>query len=810
MTVRPRAARRPRLRPFAAPALLAALLCAQLFSARATAVPILDEAPRLFVTGTAPVRLALAGEAPGDPVLANLVHADPERARKHIEATRDADGLHALSFLVDGIYGFRTATGPVVIRRSAFENVARITYTPRSDERIDSLHVTGSFNGWRERDLPMRYDETAALYEVSLPVKPGRYEYKLIRNGAWIANPDEPARRDDFFGGWNSLLVTGVEEKPPRILPESRETVGDTTVYRFRSADGRPLQGLLQAEDRLHAGALEGDLLAFRVPRSDRGRYLHLTYWDAQTTFGPAFLWFEGAQGERDLMAEVLYFAMVDRFRNGNPANDDPVGVNELHPNADWRGGDLAGIRAAIEEGYFERLGVTALWISPVVPAARGVHRDALPPNRLYTAYHGYWPVELDGVDPRFGTPEELKALTAAARARGMRTLCDLVFNHVHDQSSLPREHPDWFNPIDLPDGRRNIRLHDEFPWSTWFDEFLPDFNFDNPAALDHALARGLAYVRDFGFDGVRLDSVKHLPPHFVRTLRSRAGRDLPFLGETLSDRHTIAGYIGSDLLDGQFDFPLYHTVVATLARENRDMRYLVEEIERSQLEYPAGAIMCNLLGNHDFPRFLAFADGRIPPDSDGKDIGYTDPPRAPGPEAFERLKLAYAFLFTMRGVPLVYYGDERGMTGAGDPDNRRMMIDEKEMAPAAREVFATVRALSDLRRARPSLYAGALVPVALGAEHLAFVKGHFDGDRLLVVLNRGLATELHVDVPSWMPAGSFKDLLGGKTYAARDGVLRLPVEPHRFFVLEPVAEAGKGGPEGGKARKGKAKGRKR
>src|SRR5690606_20944094 len=125
----------------------------------------------------------------------------------------------------------------------------------------------------------------------------------------------------------------------------------------------------------------------------------------------------------------VLYMLLVDRFANGNAANDKPIG-DPVHYDADWHGGDLEGAKKVLESGYFEKLGVRTIWLSPTNRQTDEFHLGD--GNQVYSAYHGYWPVKACEVEPRFGGDAALKAFVAEAHKRGIRVLLDLINNQVH------------------------------------------------------------------------------------------------------------------------------------------------------------------------------------------------------------------------------------------------------------------------------------------------------------------------------------------------------------------------------------------
>ncbi len=672
-----------------------------------------------------------------------------------------------------------SGTRPVLIRRGPATFEVALAWHPAPGEHPSRVFAAGDWNGWKEGATPLDWNGEAGRYETTLPLPRGRHAYKLVVDGAWRENPDAPARSADPFGGFNSLALAGEPAEPPRLLPLSRVESTAEVVYRLAALDGRTLEGLLVREgEKPQRGIAEEAALRFTAPKASG--WVGFMAWDAAGALAPPLVRFEGATAENPL-ARTLYFAIIDRFMNGVRENDAPVPDPRLHRLANYLGGDLEGLGFALDEGYFERLGIDALWVSPPFEGPAKAYADALPPHRLFSGYHGYWPLTLSRIDPRLGTAAALRRLADRARAKGMLLLLDVVFKHVHEESDLPRRHPEWFGSAKLPDGRANIRLYDEHPLTTWFDAFLPAFDFGNAACRTHLAAEGAALRAKYGLDGFRLDAVKHIPAPFFaelrRALEAAGGKPPLLLGETIADRATITSYIGPDLLDGQFDFPLYHAIVPALATESRGMNTLLASLDASAREYPPGAVMSNLLGNHDFPRFLAYADGDVAENEDGRERAYdAEPVAVDRASSHEKLRLAFSLLFSLRGVPLVYYGDELGMTGAGDPDNRRMFEGPKPKTAEARKTFDTVARLTRLRRASPALVQGATAPLLAAKERMAFLRLDFD-ERVLCLFSRDAKGPFAMTLPEGL-AGATRavDLATGETFAVKEGALAPPV----------------------------------
>ena len=293
----------------------------------------------------------------------------------------------------------------------------------------------------------------------------------------------------------------------------------------------------------------------------------------------------------------VIYFALTDRFANGDRSNNRPLGNPNVLPPADYHGGDWRGITRKIEEGYFEKLGVNVLWLAPLNRDPAAAWQEFPDPRRWYAGYHGYWPVSPTEPDPRLGTPADLRALIAAAHRRGMKVLADLVLHHVHTDHPWWKEKREWFGKLELPDDRTNLRLWDEQQFTTWFEPYLPTFDFNNGEAVHALVANAGWWARAYDLDGFRLDAVKHIPPPFWAQLRAALreaverprGRPLYLVGESFLPREEIMRFAGPNMLDGQFDFPPYDRLEAAFAHENIGLDELEKSLAESDLIYGPG-----------------------------------------------------------------------------------------------------------------------------------------------------------------------------------------------------------------------------
>ncbi|MCK6502574.1 glycosyl hydrolase [Myxococcota bacterium] len=405
--------------------------------------------------------------------------------------------------------------------------------------------------------------------------------------------------------------------------------------------------------------------------------------------------------------AELIYFALVDRFANGDPGNDQasPGPAVDLADPQAWHGGDLAGLRQHLD--HIQALGATTLWISPVF-------RTRTAPIGQWGAFHGYWQWDPLSVEPRFGTREELEGLGRDLQARGMGLLLDLVTNHVGYDAPLERAHPDWFHgapSIEDWSDRRQLedgRVHG-----------LPDLDQDHPevAAWLHQVA---ATWQDLpGLRGYRVDAVRHVPNTFLAELGGAVVARDPgawWLGEDFT------GDVGELALSQRtggfthvFDFPLHYAMTEVFCDDAAPARLASVLGQDGRYARPEGLV--TFLDNHDLPRIRS---------------------RCHGDEG--RVFRALAFLLTARGVPALTWGTEAGLEGAHEPHNRG------DMRLGTTALGQWIGRLAELRASYPALRTGAARTTRLEPDLVVLARVH-GAQAALVAVNRGPQSR-PVDLP--------------------------------------------------------------
>ncbi len=512
--------------------------------------------------------------------------------------------------------------------------------------------------------------------------------------------------------------------------------------------------------------------------------------------------------GVYDWRDSVIYFVFVDRFFDGDATNNCSVAGTDSA--GDYKGGDWAGLLQKINAGYFTDLGANTLWITVPFKNAdtfkgHGVGGD----THQYSAYHGYWPYDPSVPDTCFGKKTgtdwtELKALVDAAHAKNLKVLFDYAMVHVVNTSPVYTAHNDWFYPNS--NGGGDCICGQNCSWDAdanrcWFTDYLPHWNYTVQVARDFSVTQAAALAAATGVDGFRLDAIKHVddaykghPTGWLTQLRSTiasqiiAKQNPPqrfyMVGETydFGNKDYIKSFVDPPTkLDGQFDFPERLDLVKATLMRKEGMDGLAAFMDGNDGYYGANAVMSTFAGNHDLPRSIHLAEDTpmwSDPYTDGKDRAWANMPQLPGYRSpFERLGVAFAVLLTNKGAPLIYYGDEVGLPGAGDPDNRRMM-QFTGLSADQQYLYTTIKALTAARAAHPALRRGRRTTISVNADTWVYSMAT-TGDTVYVAINRGDGA---ANI-SGLPAAALNELVTGAAVTGPSATV--PPRQARVYVAK-------------------------
>lgn len=488
-----------------------------------------------------------------------------------------------------------------------------------------------------------------------------------------------------------------------------------------------------------------------------------------------------------DKQAQVLYSLMIDRFYNGDTNNDKPLNRPDVLPTVDFQGGDIKGITDKIKSGFFTDLGVNTIWMTPIAQNPDdpwGLDKD---PYTKFSAYHGYWPTNPTVLNPRFGTDEQLRELLDEAHKRNMNVIVDYVANHLHQTSHILKEHPDWATPMYTSDGRLNVRLFDDERLTTWFDTFLPTIDLEKEEVREAMTDSALYWLQHYDFDGFRHDAAKHIHESYWRLLTKKIRQEPKWnhiyqIGETYGSVELVRSYVKSGMLDGQFDFNVYHTAVKTFGFDEGDMRTLATELYKSLDNYGYHNLMGYISGNHDKPRFISVAGGTVSLSENTKAAGRKRKITVGDTIAYDKLTLLEAFMLTIPGVPCIYQGDEYGVPGANDPDNRRMMQFDN-YSTKEQQHLSKVKTLIKLRRSNLPLIYGDVLPLFCDKDVMAFARVYM-GETVVVAYNRsGEAKDITISLPQALNLNGL-NVNFGSVYKVDKNNLSVTLAPYGFEIL--------------------------
>lgn len=445
----------------------------------------------------------------------------------------------------------------------------------------------------------------------------------------------------------------------------------------------------------------------------------------------------------------VVYQIFPERFANGDASNDPKQteiwGSKPEYNN--FFGGDLQGVREHLD--HLTELGVNAIYFTPIFES---------PTNHKYDTQDYF------RVDPHFGTTETLRDLVKDCHDRGIRVILDGVFNHagftfpyfqdVLEKGSESRYY-DWFHVQEWP-----LQVNDGIPtYRTFaFERTMPKLNTAHPEVRDYFLKLGRYWIEETDIDGWRLDVANEVDHAFWRDFRKAVKEVKPdayILGEVW---HDGMRWLIGDQFDGVMNYPLCNAILDFFVFGHDDAYSFTAKVGGYLARYPQQVTEAsfNHLDTHDTVRLLTLCRDDI-----------------------RRMKLALTFQLTHSGAPSIYYGDEIGLAGEFDPDNRRTMIWDPEKQN--RELFEFYRTMIALRRKHTALFNGSfrIQRAEKGSSVLVYERQHGE-EHLIVAMNTGSE---QVDIQVSFAAGRWLDVFSDGEIQLSAGTCQQILNAYEFKV---------------------------
>lgn len=405
-----------------------------------------------------------------------------------------------------------------------------------------------------------------------------------------------------------------------------------------------------------------------------------------------------------DWLADAVFYQIFpERFANGDPSLDPPdvVPWDSEPTRENFLGGDLQGIIDHLD--HIVEVGANALYLTPIFEARTN---------------HRYDAVDYFRIDHRLGDLDAFRRLVEECRQRGIRIVLDAVLNHCGDghwafqdvvANEAASDYVNWFSVEGFPVSAEPVPNYRTCSGCY----YLPKWNAYNPEVRAHHFDVARHWIEQ-GIDGWRLDVPYFVNANFWRQFRDVVkplGEDLYIVAEEWREPEQ---WLQGDMADGTMNYTLRDLVLGFTADGTTDAFAFAEGMNRLRERIPDGYHhgMLNLLGSHDTERVLT---------RHGEDE--------------RRALLAYALLYAAEGAPMVYYGDEVGMTGENDPGCRAGMVWERERWAAG--LFDGIRELATLRAGSPRLRRGRQEVAALDADTVLIMRT-LDGASTGVVVHRG------------------------------------------------------------------------
>ena len=686
------------------------------------------------------------------------------------------------------------------------QNSGNTTFAYSSQTSLSSVEVVGEWDGWIRHNLTY----LNGTYSIDLNIDEGFYCYKLIIDEInWILDPSNGYRKycDGILN--SGIIVENFSYPRMSVASESEELLNLKLNY-SAGIDGSEFSHLdiylmnnFKRENISYIWNEEDWSVeineTFSLNSFEYGKYtLNVQAFDSEGRESNQIsypFWFE--ESSFDWNGALVYMIMTDRFVNGNISND-PSSIPDVSQGADWAGGDFAGVISMLESGYFEELGVSALWLTPFNKGAEGSFLASDNEHRV-SGYHGYWPVKSREIDSRLGTENELKELIALAHSKGIRILNDFVINHVHEDHEYYQTNPDWFR-----DGC--ILGTSGCDWTERaldgvFSSYMPDVNWQNPEVSEKFLEDAIWWQKEYDLDGSRIDAVKHVEPSSISNLVVKFNEELEnslidyyLLGETamgwsgdnivdnLPQYDAINQYMGEGGLDGQGDFVLYHAVVDNVFRYGyNDFNHLDYWTLQSQENYVEGSIMTPYLGSHDTSRLISRLENGG--NTDNKWAEQSLPQQPTSSQPYNKSKIAFSWLLTIPGAPVLYMGDEYGEYGGSDPDNRHSFRSGNQLNSNELQLASFVQELGNIRQQSNDLKEGTYRSIFSDETLLVFARETANSETVVLINSGETPREISLTYESDIFYSNYLEVRSNLSFSVAEEILTFNVNSTDYSI---------------------------
>lgn len=627
------------------------------------------------------------------------------------------------------------------------------------DGTLKNMTVAVDVNG---TEYPMTYNDATKRFEyVKSGLTDGKTHYRYKANGAYVvdafnSNSEKYNNEDYSYFEYYKLNATVTAE----VMNKSFN-YNENDVVKFKveqdSSDAKTLEVASASIDVSSLGGsnampIEPELQAVTISATTDTtlgiKTLPITvtdqYGNKFSTTVDVEITDRVKENKKDFDWDeaVVYFMMTDRFFDGNKSNNTASGANTYGENPGlYHGGDFAGVTAKLK--YLQDLGVNTIWITPIVENIKGVAvtdegSEAVPYN---AAYHGYWASDFTKLNPTLGTTEEFKTMISEAHKRGMRIMVDIVVNHAG--YGTESTFADMLRDKSVSEG-------DIKSWQSG----LPDFATENADVRAKLVEWQTAWMKDYGVDYFRVDTVKHVDSTTWAALKNsttKVNSSFKMIGEYFGAGYASNGSsLGTGQMDADLDFDFNDQATSFVSGNISSVeKFLSARNSALNNTYMTG----QFLSSHDEDGFKAALM---------KGKGYTKD------EATSAALVAATLQLTAKGIPVIYYGEEVGLSGLNNYPYQTNRYDmDFSLATEDNVTYQHYKNLLRIRNAYTDVFARGSRTVVAGSDEECYdvVSRSYGGTTLYVGMNIK-DTVKEVKVPVSLAAGTeVKDLYSGATY---------------------------------------------
>lgn len=627
------------------------------------------------------------------------------------------------------------------------------------DGTLKNMTVAVDVNG---TEYPMTYNDATKRFEyVKSGLTDGKTHYRYKANGAYVvdafnSNSEKYNNEDYSYFEYYKLNATVTAE----VMNKSFN-YNENDVVKFKvkqdSSDAKTLEVASASIDVSSLGGsnampIEPELQAVTISATTDTtlgiKTLPITvtdqYGNKFSTTVDVEITDRVKENKKDFDWDeaVVYFMMTDRFFDGNKSNNTASGANTYGENPGlYHGGDFAGVTAKLK--YLQDLGVNTIWITPIVENIKGVAvtdegSEDVPYN---AAYHGYWASDFTKLNPTLGTTEEFKTMISEAHKRGMRIMVDIVVNHAG--YGTESTFADMLRDKSVSEG-------DIKSWQSG----LPDFATENADVRAKLVEWQTAWMKDYGVDYFRVDTVKHVDSTTWAALKNsttKVNSSFKMIGEYFGAGYASNGSsLGTGQMDADLDFDFNDQATSFVSGNISSVeKFLSARNSALNNTYMTG----QFLSSHDEDGFKAAL-------MNGKK--YTED------EATSAALVAATLQLTAKGIPVIYYGEEVGLSGLNNYPYQTNRYD-MDFSKATKDnvTYQHYKNLLSIRNAYTDVFARGSRNVVASSDEEGYdvVSRSYGGTTLYVGMNIKDAAK-EVKVPVNANAGdTVKNLYDGKTY---------------------------------------------